>query len=32
LPVEQSLKILVLAGSGEANDLERRVMAPLVIQ
>jgi len=32
LPVEQSLKILVLAGSGEANDLERRVMAPLVVQ
>jgi hypothetical protein len=32
LPVEQSLKILVLAGSGEENDLERRVMAPLVVQ
>ena len=32
LPVEQSLKILVLAGSGEQNDLERRVMAPLVVQ
>jgi hypothetical protein len=32
LPVEQSLKILVLAGNGEMNDLERRVMAPLVIQ
>ncbi|MGB6941364.1 MAG: hypothetical protein WBE37_03055 [Bryobacteraceae bacterium] len=32
LPVEQSLKILVLAGNGEQNDLERRVMAPLVIQ
>jgi hypothetical protein len=32
LPVEQSLKILVLAGSGEMNDLERRVMAPLVVQ
>ena len=32
LPVEQSLKILVLAGSGESNDLERRVMAPLVVQ
>lgn len=31
-PVEQSLKILVLAGNGEMNDLERRVMAPLVIQ
>ncbi len=32
LPVEQSLKVLVLAGNGEMNDLERRVMAPLVIQ
>jgi hypothetical protein len=32
LPVEQNLKILVLAGSGEMNDLERRVMAPLVVQ
>jgi hypothetical protein len=32
LPVEQSLKIRVLAGNGEMNDLERRVMAPLVIQ
>src|ERR1700679_4329064 len=31
-PVEQSLKILVLAGNGEMNDLERRVMAPLVVQ
>jgi hypothetical protein len=32
LPVEQSLKVRVLAGAGEANDLERRVMAPLVVQ
>ncbi|MGP0071146.1 MAG: hypothetical protein ACLPWF_04340 [Bryobacteraceae bacterium] len=32
LPVEQSLKILVLAGNGEMNDMERRVMAPLVVQ
>jgi hypothetical protein len=32
LPVQQSLKILVLAGNGEMNDLERRVMAPLVVQ
>src|ERR1700722_17573860 len=32
LPVEQSLQIRVLAGNGEANDLERRVMAPLVVQ
>lgn len=32
LPVEQSLHIRVLAGSDEQNDLERRVMAPLVVQ
>lgn len=32
LPVEQSLKIRALAGNGEMNDLERRVMAPLVVQ
>ena len=32
LPVEQSLKIRVLAGNDEMNDLERRVMAPLVVQ
>src|ERR1700733_11942684 len=32
LPVEQSLKIVALAGNGEKNDLERRVMAPLVVQ
>jgi hypothetical protein len=32
LPVEQSLKIRVLAGNNEMNDLERRVMAPLVVQ
>src|SRR5579871_5279952 len=32
LPVVQDLKILVLAGNGEMNDLERRVMAPLVVQ
>ena len=32
LPVEQSLKIRVLAGNGEMNDLGRRVMAPLVVQ
>jgi hypothetical protein len=32
LPVIQSLKILVLAGDGEMNDLERRLMAPLVVQ
>jgi hypothetical protein len=31
-PVEQSLKIRVLAGGGEMNDLERKVMAPLVVQ
>lgn len=32
LPVEQSLKVRVLAGNGEMNDLERHVMAPLVVQ
>jgi hypothetical protein len=32
LPVEQSLKIRVLAGKDESNDLGRRVMAPLVVQ
>jgi hypothetical protein len=31
-PVEKSLKIRALAGNGESNDLERRVMAPLVVQ
>jgi hypothetical protein len=32
LPVEQSLNVRVLAGNDEQNDLERRVMAPLVVQ
>jgi hypothetical protein len=32
LPVEQSLKVRILAGNNEANDLERRIMAPLVVQ
>jgi hypothetical protein len=32
LPTEQSLKIRVLAGKDEMNDLERKVMAPLVVQ
>lgn len=32
LPVVQNLKILALAGEGEFNDLERRVMAPLVVE
>jgi hypothetical protein len=32
LPTEQSLKVRVLAGDKERNDLERRVMAPLVVQ
>jgi hypothetical protein len=32
LPVQQSLKVRVLAGDGEMNDMERRVMAPLVVQ
>ncbi len=32
LPTEQSLKVLVLAGDKEYNDMERKVMAPLVVQ
>ncbi len=32
LPVEQSLSIRILAGNNEVNDLERRLMAPLVVQ
>ena len=32
LPVVQGLKIVPLAGKGEMNDLERHVMAPLVIE
>ena len=32
LPVIKNLKMLVLAGNGEMNDLERRVMASLVVQ
>jgi hypothetical protein len=32
LPIEQSLNVRVLAGSNEQNDLERRLMAPLVVQ
>ena len=32
LPMTQSLKVLPLAGNGEQNDLQRRVMAPLVVQ
>jgi hypothetical protein len=32
LPVEQSLSIRVLAGNNEMNDLERRIMSPLVVQ
>jgi len=32
LPTEKSLRVIPLAGDGEMNDLERRVMAPLVVQ
>ena len=32
LPVIKNLKLLVLAGNGEMNDLERKVMASLVVQ
>jgi len=32
LPTVNSLRVTALAGEGEMNDLERRVMAPLVVQ
>ena len=32
LPTVKSLRVTALAGDGEMNDLERRVMAPLVVQ
>jgi len=32
LPTVKSLKVIALAGNDEMNDLERRVMAPLVVQ
>jgi hypothetical protein len=32
LPTVKNLKILALAGNGEMNDLERKVMTPLVVQ
>jgi len=32
LPMVQNLKVVALAGNGEMNDLERRVMAPLVVE
>jgi len=32
VPTVQSLKVMPLAGDGEFNDLERHVMAPLVVQ
>jgi hypothetical protein len=32
LPTVQGLKVMALAGNGEQNDLERRIMAPLVVQ
>ena len=31
LPTVQSLKVMALAGDGEMNDLERKIMAPLVV-
>jgi len=31
LPTVQTLKVMVLAGDGEMNDLERKIMAPLVV-
>src|SRR5690242_1371414 len=32
LPTIKDLKVIPLAGDGEMNDLERKVMAPLVIE
>jgi hypothetical protein len=32
LPMVQNLKVVALAGNGERNDLERRVMSPLVVE
>jgi hypothetical protein len=32
LPMVQNLKLTALAGDGEMNNLERRVMAPVVVQ
>jgi len=31
-PTVRNLKVVPLAGNGESNDLERRVMAPLVVE
>jgi hypothetical protein len=31
-PTAASLKVIPLAGKGEANDLERKIMAPLVVE
>ena len=31
LPAVQSLRVMALAGEGEMNDLERKIMAPLVV-
>src|SRR5262245_7286715 len=32
LPIVENLKVLVLAGEGEMNDMERRTMAPVVVE
>ena len=32
LPVIQGLKVIPLAGKGEMNDLERKIMAPVVVE
>jgi hypothetical protein len=32
LPMVEGLKVLVLAGKDEVNDIQRRVMAPLVVE
>ncbi len=31
-PQTQSFRVIALAGNGESNDMERRIMAPLVVQ
>src|SRR5579863_1661380 len=32
LPIVQDLRVIALAGNDEKNDLERRIMAPLVVE
>jgi len=32
LPIVQDLRVIALAGNNSQNDLERRIMAPLVVE